>query len=163
MANELTDKQRLFVEHYLACLNATEAAKRAGYSLASARQIGSENLSKPYIKAEIDARIEEAAMSSKEVVANVTSLARLDLSPFIKFNGRSKTPALDTKALIEAGYGHAIKGIVKTKFGTNVELHDRFAALQLMGKHHKLFVDRTETAHSGAVEFVVKYENAPNG
>jgi len=50
----LTPKQEKFVHEYLVCANATEAARRAGYSHKTARQIASENLSKPDIKAAID-------------------------------------------------------------------------------------------------------------
>lgn len=50
---ELTDKQRRFCEEYIFDYNATRATKAAGYSEESARQIGSENLSKPYIRAYI--------------------------------------------------------------------------------------------------------------
>ena len=42
----LTDKQKRFVEEYLVDLNATEAAKRAGYSEKTAYSIGFENLKK---------------------------------------------------------------------------------------------------------------------
>ena len=49
MANDLTDKQALFVLEYLVDLNATQAAIRAGYSAQTARKIGSENLTKPDI------------------------------------------------------------------------------------------------------------------
>ena len=51
----LTAKQRLFVIHFCTCYNATEAAKRAGYSPHSAAEIGWENLRKPQIKKEIEA------------------------------------------------------------------------------------------------------------
>jgi phage terminase small subunit len=44
---KLTAKQRRFVQEYLIDLNATQAAIRAGYSKNSARQVGTENLSKP--------------------------------------------------------------------------------------------------------------------
>jgi phage terminase small subunit len=46
----VTPKQELFVQEYLVDLNATQAAIRAGYSEETARQIGSENLSKPDIQ-----------------------------------------------------------------------------------------------------------------
>lgn len=36
----LNEKQKVFCEHYAACLNATEAAKRAGYSEKTAYSIG---------------------------------------------------------------------------------------------------------------------------
>lgn len=42
----LTDKQIRFCEEYMIDLNATQAAIRAGYSEASARQIAADNLSK---------------------------------------------------------------------------------------------------------------------
>jgi phage terminase small subunit len=51
--NTLTDKQQAFVNEYIIDLNATQAAIRAGYSPDTARQMGAENLSKPYIAIEI--------------------------------------------------------------------------------------------------------------
>jgi hypothetical protein len=55
----LTAKQERFVEEYLIDLNATQAAVRAGYSENTARQTGTENLSKPYIAEVIEAAITE--------------------------------------------------------------------------------------------------------
>lgn len=45
----LTPKQQRFVNEYLIVLNATQAAIRAGYSETTARNVGSENLTKPDI------------------------------------------------------------------------------------------------------------------
>ena len=50
MNANLSSKQQRFVDEYLIDLNATQAAIRAGYSQKTARQIGSENLSKPNIQ-----------------------------------------------------------------------------------------------------------------
>ena len=50
----LTYKQEKFVQEYVVCLNAAEAARRAGYSRSTARQMGYENLTKPYIRAAVD-------------------------------------------------------------------------------------------------------------
>lgn len=50
MADKLNDRQELFCKEYLIDLNATQAAIRAGYSETSARQIGQENMTKPYIQ-----------------------------------------------------------------------------------------------------------------
>jgi len=47
--SNLTPKQELFVNEYLVDLNATQAAIRAGYSKKTAKQIATENLSKPAI------------------------------------------------------------------------------------------------------------------
>lgn len=52
---KLTAKEELFISEYLANgFNATQAAISAGYSEHTARQIGYENLTKPYIKQYID-------------------------------------------------------------------------------------------------------------
>lgn len=61
MASKLTMKQELFVNEYLIDSNATAAAIRAGYSKKSARVIGMENLTKPYIKTLIDNKLEKRA------------------------------------------------------------------------------------------------------
>lgn len=50
----LTRKQERFCREYLIDHNATQAAIRTGYSADSARQIGSENLSKPVISKRIE-------------------------------------------------------------------------------------------------------------
>ena len=51
---KLTSKQERFCYEYCIDFNATQAAIRAGYSEDTARAIGSENLSKPYIKKRIE-------------------------------------------------------------------------------------------------------------
>ena len=53
----LTEKQKKFVDSYIADSNATKAALEAGYSKRTARFVGAENLTKPNIKAAIDERM----------------------------------------------------------------------------------------------------------
>ncbi len=50
----LSLKQKKFCEEYVISGNATEAAKRAGYSEKTAYSIGTENLKKPEIKKHIE-------------------------------------------------------------------------------------------------------------
>lgn len=77
---QLTPKQRRFVEEYAIDLNATQAAIRAGYSVKTARKIGSENLAKPDIKAAIDETLQrmrdDALASAYEVEKYLTSVMR---------------------------------------------------------------------------------------
>jgi hypothetical protein len=54
-AIDLTIRQERFVAEYVLCGNGAEAARRAGYSEKTARQIAAENLSKPDIQAAIQA------------------------------------------------------------------------------------------------------------
>lgn len=80
MAKGLTKKQRLFAEYYLECWNATEAAKRAGYSEDSAGSIGWENLKKPeivnHIRARARAKESEAVATADEVMSFMSAVVR---------------------------------------------------------------------------------------
>ena len=67
----MTAKQRRFVAEYLTSLNATRAAIRAGYSEKTARQLGAENLSKPVIRAAIDAALHAKDGQAEELRARV--------------------------------------------------------------------------------------------
>ena len=58
----LTPKQTAFVNEYVVCRNGAEAARRAQYAVPSARQMASENLTKPDIQSAIAAKEEELAM-----------------------------------------------------------------------------------------------------
>lgn len=77
----MTPKQRRFVEEYLVDLDAAAAARRAGYSERTARQIGYENLTKPDVAAAIAAaRAERAArteLTQDMVVKGLLREARL--------------------------------------------------------------------------------------
>lgn len=95
----LTPKQQAFADYYIECGNATEAARRAGYSEDSARQIGAENLTKPSISEYISARMEEEA---KKRVA--------DANEVIEF------------------YTAVMRGEVKDQFGLDASLSDRLKA-----------------------------------
>ena len=88
----LTNKQRAFISEYLKDFNATQAALRAGYSPKTAKAIGCENLTKPDIKAEIDASLDELSMTAEEAVLRMTELARGDLSEFFTFVEGIKQP-----------------------------------------------------------------------
>lgn len=82
----LTGKERRFVEEYCACFNATKAAIRAGYSELSARQIGSENLSKPYISKAIKERMEALSMPAEEGIKRLTDMGRASFEQFLRLS-----------------------------------------------------------------------------
>jgi phage terminase small subunit len=152
---KLTDKQRVFIEEYLKCWNASEAARRAGYSEKTAPFIGAENLKKPQIAEAIKKRISEVAMSADEVLLRLAEQARAEQSRFWKCDFGEKV-YVDMNALIEAGYAHLIKSFTRDALTgkiTKVEFYDSQAALKLMGQHHKLFSD--DVVHSGEVNVVV--------
>lgn len=77
---KLTIKQKKFADEYIISGNATEAAKKAGYSKKTASVIGAENLIKPniskYIKERLDELKKARTMSLEEAIERTTSIAR---------------------------------------------------------------------------------------
>lgn len=75
----LTDKQEAFVNEYIVDLNATQAAIRAGYSEASARQIASDMLSKHDIQSRIGelkaARAQRTEISADFILTGLKEVA----------------------------------------------------------------------------------------
>ena len=82
-ATALRDKQARFVVEYCVDCNATRAAIRAGYSADTARVIGPENLSKPAIRAAIDARLRALAMPADEALKQLSDIASTRLNDFL--------------------------------------------------------------------------------
>lgn len=117
---KLTKKQKDFCEYYLQTGNATEAARKAGYSKNSAQQTGSENLSKPVISEYIATR---QAEMDKRLIA--------DTDEVLKF------------------YSSVMRGEVKDQFGLEASLSDRLKAGDSLMKRfaaagYKQTTERTE-------------------
>jgi hypothetical protein len=98
----LSNKQKVFVDEYLKCFNASEAARRAGYSEKAARNIGAENYAKPYIKAIIDARIAESQMSADEALKLLAEQGRATIGTFFKIVEEWTFYPLPTYEIIDA-------------------------------------------------------------
>lgn len=129
----LTGKQQAFITAYLECRNATEAAKRAGYSEDSAYQLGYKNMHHAEIKAAIEQHFAAVAMTAGEVLALFAEQARAKYAPYIKEDG-----SVDLGGLVRDGKAHLIKSIKKTKYGTNVEFHSVEGARETIARVHGL-------------------------
>lgn len=88
----LRAKQIRFCEEYTKDFNATQAAIRAGYSKKTAYSIGSENLSKPEIKALIDRRIKDLCLSADETTKLISDIARASLNDYFIVSEEIITP-----------------------------------------------------------------------
>jgi phage terminase small subunit len=71
----MTPKQRAFVDHYITCRNASEAARRAGYSQKSAYQSGYSNMKNYEVKAALEAA--EAKLARKTEITKTTVVEAL--------------------------------------------------------------------------------------
>lgn len=83
-------------------------------------------------------------MGADEVLIRLSEMARADISEFINDYG-----GIDWDKVRAQGY---LVKKVRHNQGKNseVELHDALSALQLIGKHHKLFTEKIE--HSGEIK-----------
>ena len=106
---KLTPKQKAFADEYLICGNATEAAKKAGYSERTAAVIGNENLKKPNV-------LEYIAERQKQI---------------------DDSRIADIKEVMEF-YSAVLRGEVKDQFDMDAALSDRLAAgRELMKRYEK--------------------------
>lgn len=125
MEDKLTPKQKAFADYYIECGNATEAAIKAKYSKKTARQIGTENLSKPsiseYIAERMKAVEEKRIATGDEVLRYLTSVMR---------------------------------GEEKDQFDLEASLQDRTKAAELLGKRYGLFKDKVEVTGEIGVTIV---------
>jgi len=144
----LTSKQTLFVAHYLTCWNAAEAARRAGYPEKSAREVGYENLTKPHIKALVDAKMAEQVMSANEVLSRLSQIASANLIDILNADDE-----FDFELARKKGMMHLVKKLKRRQFTdkegnttreTEIEVYSALEALDKLGKHYKLFTNTLE-------------------
>lgn len=148
----LTGKQQQFVNEYLSCFNATEAARRAGYSEKTARSIGAENLTKPDILAAIKERLNERAMLADEVLMRLAEHARSDIGHFLHqdengdiriallgADGNLKPETRLIKKVTQRKLVRTSKDMREEETTLALELYDAQTALVHLGKHHGAF------------------------
>lgn len=132
----MTPKQQKFCDEYLISGNATDAAIKAGYSPKTAKQTGSENLSKPDLKQYIDDELEKLHSAkiadAQEVIEYLTSVMR----------GQHTEQVLK---LVGDG--------IQTVTNIEVSAKERLKAAELIGKRYALFSDKMNLG--GAVPVVI--------
>ena len=121
ISEKLTQKQQRFVDEYIISGNATQAAIKAGYSKKTAKQMGTENLAKPIIKAEIDRRN-----------AEIKSAKTADMQEVMEYLA-SVMRGEQTESVATA------KGIYDN---VPVSAKDRIKAAELIGKRHGAWTDK---------------------
>lgn len=159
----MTPKQQQFVREYLIDLNATKAADRAGYKQPHSQ--GHRLLENVEIAAAVqhamNQRAEKTGITSEVVLQELLRLARVDISEAFNEDGSLKPikeiPEDVRRAIsavevdeIQEGRGDDRRFVGYTR---KVKFWDKKGALELLGKHLKLFTDKVE--HSGAVSYSV--------
>ncbi|MFP7288002.1 terminase small subunit [Shouchella clausii] len=122
---KLTEKQKRFADYYIETGNASEAARRAGYSKKTAHRIGQENMQKPaicdYIKEKMKEKDSERIASQDEILEFLTSIMR----------GK-------VQETIPLGLGMGEQKLVKKE----LDGKDRLRAAELLGKRHAMWTEK---------------------
>lgn len=159
---KLTAKQQTFVNEYIVDLNATQAAIRAGYSEETASSIGSENLGKPEIsdaiQVALDLRADRTRITADRVLVEVAKLGFANIKDIFTSGGQLKNlSALPDEVAAAIQSVEVVTRRVaggednEVEYVHKIKMADKKASLELLGKHLKLFADRTEvTGADGA-------------
>jgi len=133
----LNARQKRFCDEYLISLNATDAAKKAGYK---GNYVG-QNADKLLKNTKIQSYLEER-LAEKE------SALIADQDDILKLLTRIVMGEEQGTALVGVGQGAQE---VEQVPPTNTE---KIRAAEILGKYYKLFTDRQEIQLTGAVEFI---------
>jgi len=147
--NKLNKRQRTFAEAYAIpgtdCYgNATRSAIKAGYKESRAEVTGSELVRnskiQEYIKGVEEKLFDEQIMTGKEVLYRLTRTARaetVEIEPIVTKKGTYKiNPSTEKHNLV---YDESIELVKKPP-----KISDQNRALELLGKHHKLWTEKQE-------------------
>ena len=167
-AQRLTPRQQRFVDEYPIDLNATQAAIRAGYSARTANKIGAQLLAKPLvaqaIQAALAARAARVQVQADDVLRELLRIARVDIREAFDDDGNLKAvkdiPEDVARAIagIEVDELFQGRGEDREQIGVTrkVKFWDKPRALELLGKHLKLFVDKVEVSADSSFADILK-------
>jgi phage terminase small subunit len=146
----LTEMQKNFVEYFLGCLNATEAAAKAGYSAKSARAKGSQLLANVNVAAVIKQRrkekLSEISLEQNRVIEEVAAIAFANFFDVAVVGDDGELTYRKPEDILPHAH-KAIKKIVPISRTTTtnqgetvvksiqIELWDKMRALEFLGRY----------------------------
>lgn len=147
---KLTPKQKLFCDEYLVDLNATEAAKRAGYSEKTAYSQGQRLLKnvevQKYLQNRMKDREKRTEITQDMVLEELSKIAFANATDYVEVIDKESYKCVIIKATkdIPKDKLAAISSIKQGANGIEVKLHDKVKALEDIGRHLGMFKDKVE-------------------
>jgi phage terminase small subunit len=142
--SRLTPKQEAFVREYLQCLNATEAAKRAGYSEKTAEQLGYQLLQKTSVSdaiAQQQKKLQDTfEITQERIIKELAAVAFGNVGMVANWN-EEEMSAIPKDQMDENAikYLDSIEKITLGEDITQVKVktlaNQKVKALELLGKH----------------------------
>lgn len=137
MKNELTEKQKRFVEEYVIDLNAAAAARRSGYAANNSDKIGSELLGKTRVHLAIQEKMKARSLkmniTAELIIQELAAIAFSNPQDF--FEIKNNQIQLKNDILVDGKRSKAIGAVTLGKHGTTVHFLDRLRALDMLLKH----------------------------
>lgn len=165
----LTNKQEMFCREYLADLNATQAAIRAGYRPKGAHVTASRLMANSEVQKRIETlkieRTERTRITSDYVLKRLVEIDELDIQDILLDNGDikqvSEWPAQWRKS-IQSVEVVAKKEGGETVYVKKVKIPDKIKNLELLGKHTDVsaFKDKMELTGKNNSELIINV-NSP--
>lgn len=136
--SELSPKELLFINYYLTNnLNATLAAKLAGYSENSSHELGHRLLKKVEVKKVIDQYLKNESIETQELLKRLSDVAKNKAMQFVNADG-----SVDLQAIKDNGLMHLVKSVRRGKGGKiHVTFYDAQKAQDTLAKILKLTTD----------------------
>ena len=167
----LTAKQARFVEEYLVDLNATQAAIRAGYSEKTAEQGAAQLLSNIKVSnavlVAIAERSERTEITQDRVLGELAKIGFSDIRNAVRWgkspidkdaknagpNGLGLYPVeLIPSEDLDDDIAATVSEVSLTQTGIKIKTYDKLSALEKIGKHLGMFVDKGELKLSGEIK-----------
>lgn len=159
---KLSPRQHVFVHEYLVDFNATQAAKRSGYSKRTAYSQGQRLLKNVEIKKAVDVGMErrenKAIMTREEILQELSIIGRSDLKNYFEIAEGGEITAKPFSAM-PAGTSRALESIEEIRTiressdgkeanivtdRIKLQTHSKEGALKLLGKNLGLFPTKIE-------------------
>lgn len=160
MKRKLEERKEIFCRAYIIDLNATNAAKIAGYSEKTAYSLGQRLLKNVEVQARIvklqKAQCDKLDITAERVLRELALLAYANMDDYVDVQEgkrvlNSAKPTRDQMAAVceitEDTTGGSGDGERKAVMRTRFKLVDKGINLERLGRHLKLFTDKVE--HSG--------------
>ena len=158
----MNERQKRFADEYLVDLNQTQAAIRAGYSERTAFEIGRGLFNKVdvrhYIQERLDKRGKRLEITADRVLQEIAKVAFSDMSEFAEWR-ESQATLIDSNLLdkVQTACIQEVSGQTNANGSTvKIKLYDKLKALEVLGKHLKLFNEKIDI---GDIVIRVKVES----